>query len=233
MTTTRHATALRERFGAGRGTTLRRALAGAVWLAASATAAHAVEVNVVGLFPGKAMVIVDGGKPKMLAAGESFGSVKLVTATSENAVLEIDGKRRTLGMGQGVNVAGNAPSRPTVTLVADGAGHYVTEGTINGRPIKFLVDTGASMVSLGMSDAQRLGIPYTRGVRGLSATANGTAPVWKIKLDTVKVGGITLNQVDGLVHENADMPFALLGMSFLNRLEMKHEGQQLTMVQRF
>jgi aspartyl protease family protein len=54
-----------------------------------------------------------------------------------------------------------------------------------------------------------------------------------VKLDSVRVGGITMTNVDGTVHENSDMPFVLLGMSFLGRLELRHEGQTLTMLQRF
>ncbi|MCU0869007.1 MAG: retroviral-like aspartic protease family protein [Burkholderiales bacterium] len=206
--------------------------AAAVGLLLSTGIAHAVAVNVVGLFPGKAIVIVDGGKPRTLAAGESVGAVKLISATSEQAVFEIEGRRRSLGMGQAANVAGAASGRPTVTLMADGAGHYLTPGAINGIPMRFLVDTGATMVSMGLADAKRLGIAYTRGERGMSTTANGTIPVYRVKLDTVKIGSIVLNQVDGLVQES-DMPFVLLGMSFLNRLELKQEGPQLTMVQRF
>lgn len=196
------------------------------------THAQAVAVNVVGLFPGKAIVIVDGAKPRTLAVGESVGSVKLISASSEQAVFDIDGKRRTLGMGQAANVAGASSNRPTVTLMADGAGHYVTQGSINGMPVRLIVDTGATMVSMGMSDAKRLGIQYTKGERGLSTTANGTVAAYRIKLDTVKVGGIVMNQVDGIVQES-DMPFVLLGMSFLNRLELKQDGPQLTMIQRF
>lgn len=207
------------------------------WAAAAAmfglpALAHAVAVNVVGLFPGKAIVIVDGGKPRTLAVGDAVGGVKLISATSDQAVFDIDGKRRTLGMGQAANVAGASSNRPTVTLMADGAGHYVTQGSINGMPVRLIVDTGATMVSMGMSDAKRLGLQYAKGERGLSTTANGTVAVYKIKLDTVKVGGIVMNQVDGLVQES-DMPFVLLGMSFLNRLELKQDGPQLTMVQRF
>ena len=162
------------------------------------------------------------------------GKVKLVSATSEAAIFEIEGKRQTLTMGaQAISNAYKTAGRPTVVLNADSAGHYLTEGSVNGVPIRFIVDTGATMVSLGMSDARRIGVNYLSGQRGYSTTANGPAPVYKVKLNAVKVGTITLSNVDGLVHESADMPFALLGMSFLNRLEMKNEGSRLTLTQRF
>lgn len=196
--------------------------------------AYAAEVQVVGLFSGKAIVVVDGGKPRTLSVGQSLGNVKLISATSEAAVIEVDGKRRTLTTGGQVAMGGYTKSaKPTVIIPADHGGHYYAEGAINGIPMRFLVDTGATMVSLGASDARRLGINYLQGERGYSNTANGPAVVYKVKFNTVKVGAITLNGIDGLVHESADMPFALLGMSFLNRLELKHDREQLTMTQRY
>ncbi len=207
--------------------------AAALWLCVAG--AGATEVNVVGLFPGKAIVVVDGGRPKTLSAGETGpGGVKLISATADQAVLEIDGKRRTLGMGQSAistSFAGGA--KPRVTLVADGSGHYMTTGSINGAPVKFMVDTGATMVSMGASDARRLGINFLKGEQGYSNTANGLATVWRVKLDSVKVGNIAMTNVDGVVHDSSDMPFVLLGMSFLGRLDLRHEGSTLTMMQRF
>ena len=205
----------------------------AAWLGV-AMPALAVDVNVVGLFPNKAIVTIDGGKPKTLTAGDpALNNVRLISATPESAVLEIDGKRRTLAIGQGVYSALQPRGHPVVTLNADSSGHYLTTGTINGGTVKFLVDTGATMVSLGAADAKRLGIDYEKGQRGTSNTANGIAMVYRVKLDAVKVGNIALTNVDGVVHESSDMPFVLLGMSFLGRLEIRQDGQQMTMLQKY
>jgi aspartyl protease family protein len=196
--------------------------------------AQAVDVTVVALTNDKAIVTVNGGRPKTLSVGQvGPEGVKLISATSEAAVLEIDGKRRTLTIGQGITTSFETTGRSKVILNADGTGHFLTNGTINGGQVKFLVDTGATMVSMGVSDARRLGINYLKGERGASNTANGIATVYHVKLDSVRVGSITMTNIDGVVHENSDMPFVLLGMSFLGRLEMKHEGQTLTMMQRF
>ncbi|MBI1395062.1 MAG: TIGR02281 family clan AA aspartic protease [Betaproteobacteria bacterium] len=204
----------------------------ALWLICGV--AGATDVRVVGLFHDKAFVVVDGAKPRMMSAGQTLGAVRLISATSDAAVFEIDGKRRTLTTGGQVIIGSYAPSsKPTVTLNADSGGHYYADGSINGIPIRFLVDTGATMVSMGVSDARRIGINYLQGQRGISNTANGPAVVYRVKLNTVKVGSITLNNVDGLVHESANMPFALLGMSFLNRLDLKREQEQLTMTLRY
>jgi aspartyl protease family protein len=88
------------------------------------------------------------------------------------------------------------------------------------------------MISMGVGDARRIGVDYLKGEQGFTRTANGVARVYKIRLDTVKVGDISLNGVDALVHET-DLPWALLGMSFLNRVEMNRRGDNLTLVKRY
>lgn len=195
--------------------------------------AHATEVTVSALFAGKAVVSIDGGKPRMLSAGESAQGVKLIRADSASATVEIDGKRRTLSLGQGI-ASDFAPSaKPTVTLVADVRGHFVTEGSIDGAPTRFLVDTGSTTVALGSALARQLGISYLHGRRGYANTANGVAPAYQITLDRVRVGDIVLNQVEGTVIEGNTLPLALLGMSFLKRLEMKREGSSLTLIKQY
>ena len=194
------------------------------------------EINVVGLSSGKAVVVVGGsGKPRVLHDGEALGSgVKLIKATPEMALFEINGQRRSLSLGssQLSNARSNVNGSSSVTLVADARGHFVTTGSINGAMVQFLVDTGATMISMGIGDARRIGINYLQGQPGASRTANGLVRVYRVKVDVVKVGDIALNNVDALVHEG-DMPFVLLGMSFLNRVEMKREGTDLTLTKRY
>ena len=108
----------------------------------------------------------------------------------------------------------------------------MVQGQINGGTVRMLLDTGATMIGISAADAIRLGIDYKRGQPGMVNTANGTAPVYRVILNTVKVGDIELNQVEALVQETG-LPFALLGMSFLNRTEMRREGEQMTLTKRF
>jgi aspartyl protease family protein len=204
-------------------------------LALIAGAATATDVNVIGLFRGKAVVVVNGGKPRTLSAGEATPEgVKLVSVDTEQALLEIDGKRRSLGMGQSISVA--APStggRAQATLAADARGHFLTTGQINGQSVQFLVDTGASMISMNASEARRLGVNYLKGERGYASTANGPAAVYKVRLDSVRVGDISITDVEALVHDGNALPLVLLGMSFLNRLEMRRDGPTMTLIKRF
>ena len=199
-----------------------------------AAQAAATDVNVIGLFTGKAVVVINGDKPRTMSAGQtSPEGVKLISADSESAELEIDGKRQVLGLGQGITSNFAPAENSSVTLTADSSGHFITDGSINGATVKLLIDTGASMVSLNTSEAKRIGLSYLNGQHGQVSTANGLVPVYKVKLDTVKIGDITLNNVDALVHEGDNLPIVLMGMSFLNRVEMKREGSQMTLIKRY
>ena len=135
-------------------------------------------------------------------------------------------------MGQNVASQSSGEGGAKAVLTADSSGHFVTTGSINGTTVRFLVDTGATMISLGAGEARRIGIDSSRGLPATVNTANGQAPVARVKLDTVKVGEIVLNNVDALVHQQ-DMPLVLLGMSFLNRMEMQRDGQVMTLKKRY
>lgn len=194
--------------------------------------AFAADVGLAGVISGKALLTVDGSAPEVVAVGQSIGGVRLVSVQGDQAVVEVDGKKRNLRIGQFAASGSSGGDGGKVILTADGAGHFVSTGTINGVSVRFLVDTGATMVSLGASDAKRIGIDASKGERGISQTANGQVQVFKVKLDSVKLGEVTLLNVDALVHSN-DMPIALLGMSFLNRMEMQREGSTMTLKKRF
>ena len=203
---------------------------------AGSGAAAAADINVVGLTAGKAVVSINGGKPRILSAGQvTPEGVRLISATSESATFEIDGKRRTLGAGEGAPVASTSSSRGgnSVTLIADSGGHFITTGVVNGVSLRFIVDTGATSVVLPSADARRAGVNYLAGARSFTQTANGVVAVYNVKLDVLRVGDITVNNVDAAVIEGDKLPFALLGMSFLNRMEMRRDGTTLTLIRRY
>jgi aspartyl protease family protein len=192
------------------------------------------QVNIVGLFNGKVVVMINNGKPRTLSVGQSAEGVKLIAADSKKAVLEVEGKRQELGMGQAASVSGTSASAPgSVVLYADQAGHYFSQGQINGVPLKFLVDTGASVVAMNSSDARRAGIEYKKGKRIPLHTANGVIQAYQVVVNTLKLGSVVLHQVDAVVNEGDSPPVVLLGMSALNRLDMKREGITLTLTKKY
>jgi len=198
-----------------------------------ASPALATEVTLVGLIGAKAIVVIDGGAPRTLAPGQKTAEgVLLLSTEKEAASFEINGQKRTLPMGRAYSAAPRE-GRQNVTLTADPRGHFVAMGAVNGGSVRFLVDTGATLVALPAADARRLGINYLRGERGQMQTANGVATVYRVKLDTVRIGDIEVNNVDAVVGESGALGMALLGMSFLNRMEMKRDGQSMTLTRRF
>ena len=206
----------------------------ALLLALCTGATCAADVALVGVIGDKAAVIsIDGGEPKTVKVGQKFSGIAVISVDGDRATLEIDGKRRTMSRGQHASSgAGTKSGRQSVTLAADTRGHFLADGAINGGPIRFLVDTGATTIAIPAADAQRLGIDYRKGRRVMVTTANGQAPAFLVKFDTVRIGDIELTNVDGMVSEQG-LTLALLGMSFLNRVEMQRDGQAMTLTRRF
>jgi aspartyl protease family protein len=196
--------------------------------------ALATDVNVIGLFPGKALVVIDRGAPRTLAVGQRTPEgVVLLSADSRAAVLEIDGKRERLEMGRHFETSSQASGPQHVTLSPDGRGHFSAEGTINDSRVRFLVDTGATFVTLPAAEAARLGIDAVKGRPGVSQTANGSVPVRRVMLDSVKVGDITLYNVEAVVQQGPGLDMTLLGMSFLSRTEIRADGANLVLTKRY
>ena len=199
-------------------------------------AAAAAEVALIGVIGDKAAIVaVDGGDPKTIKVGQTWRGIFVVSVEKDRATLDIDGKRRVLQRGMHHRSGeGAAPpgGRQTAVLAADSRGHFIAEGTVNGGHTRFLVDTGATAVSLPASDAVRLGLDYRRGQRISMQTANGVAPAYLTKLERIKIGDIELHNVDAVVVENG-LHVALLGMTFLNRVEMKRDGHTMTLIRQF
>jgi aspartyl protease family protein len=198
-----------------------------------APAVCGADVGLAGLFPGKVLLTINGGAPRIVAVGSrTEEGVSVLAIEGNTATIEIDGRKRVLRVGQNVAAqpSGSGPAR--VVLTADARGHFLPTGTINGTTVRFLVDTGASMISIGAGDAKRIGIDPGKGERGITNTANGQAVVSRVKLNSVRVGEIVLHNVDALVHQN-DLPVTLLGMSFLNRMEMQRNGDTMTLIKRY
>jgi aspartyl protease family protein len=201
-------------------------------LLAAALPASATDVTVIGLFSNMAVVTIDRGSPKTLKVGERTPEgVMLVSVANGAAVLEIDGKRQTLEMGQHFETAADTGSRTSVTLARDNRGHFRTDALVNGVTVRFLVDTGATLVSLPVNEAQRLGINYLKGQPGYSVLADGRRVVsYRVNLESVTVGDVTLYNVEGVVQGGGE---PLLGMSFLSRTEMRNDGQNLVLTKRY
>jgi len=195
--------------------------------------ASATDITVSGLFTNKAVVQIDGGPLQTLSVGQKTPQgVVLVSVDRDSATFDVDGTRMTLGLGR-ARMSATPPAAETVSITADTLGHFTADGQVNGQPMRFVVDTGASLVSIPVSEAQRLSLDYQKGQKARMNTANGATTGYLVKLDTVKVGGVTLHGVDAVVIEGTGFGSPLLGMSFLNRMNMKREGDIMTLTRRY
>lgn len=203
-------------------------------LLASTNVFAETQVNVVGLFSNMAVIMINGGKPKTLSVGQVSDGVKLLAADSRSATLLVEGKTRQLGMGQAASIAGSASSSsPSVTLYADAQGHFLSECKINGVPLKFLLDTGATTVALNSGDAKFAKIDYKRGQPVQVSTANGVVTAYLVTIANLQIGGITLSQVQASVLEGGSPSVVLLGMSALNRLDMQRKDIMMTLTKKY
>jgi aspartyl protease family protein len=199
----------------------------------AAAGAGATDIRVAGLFTNKALVQIDGGPLRTLSVGQKTAEgVVLVAVDREAATFDIEGKRITVGLGH-ARMAPNAPTAESVVLTADLQGHFRTEGQVNGRQVRFVVDTGATLIALPAAEARRLSIDYRKGRPAMMRTANGNTAGFLVKLDTVSIGNVTMYDIDAVVLEAAGLEGPLLGMSFLNRMNMKREGDIMTLTRRY
>ena len=116
-----------------------------------------------------------------------------------------------------------------VTLSADARGHFYVNGTVNGRSLRFLVDTGATLTTLSRTDARRVGLDYRSGTPAKVTTGGGEVSGWRVTLDSVRVGATTVRDVEAFVVDNDALPVGLLGMSFLGRFDMHRQGETLAL----
>jgi aspartyl protease family protein len=192
---------------------------------ALAASAGATTVEVIGLGAGKVEFIVNGTEVRTLRAGQaSPEGVRLLAIERDRAVLEIDGQRQELALGQS-NIS-------AVALAADAQGHFFATAYVNGLPIMALVDTGATVVSMGVREADQLGLAYRSGRQVPLRTAGGDVAGWVVSLPSVRIGSLVVSNVEAVVNSGQELGFILLGSSFLNRLEMRRTADTLYLLPR-
>jgi aspartyl protease family protein len=200
-----------------------------------AAASQAQSVALQGMLGSTALLIVNGKPPKNVRPGETHEGVKVVSTNGDQAVLEFGGKRHTLRVGDApasVGGGGGGARGNKIVLTASSGGHFVTQGAINGKAVQFMVDTGATVIGMGVADAERLGLDYKAGRPVRMSTANGIAPGWLVKLSSVRIGDVEVYEVDAVVGQ-ASMPNLLLGNSFLTRFQMKRDNDQMVLERRY
>ena len=193
-----------------------------------------MDVRVVGLFTDRAVLLIED-QQRLLRVGQSSPEgVKLVSASSESAVLLIDGEEVTARLDGRVSARKRTATVQEVQVWRNTTGMYTTVGSINGLPVSFLVDTGATQVAMNASQARRLGIDYhVTGRPAEVTTASGVERAWLVMLDSVKVGDLEVRNVAAVVLEGVQPQVTLLGMSYLGRMEILNEGRLMTLRKKY
>jgi aspartyl protease family protein len=190
--------------------------------------AVAATVMVMSLAPGRADLVINGFTVRTLRDGQSSPEgVVLVSATPEAAVIDVDGKRYRLRIGDS--------TISTLVLKGSPNGLFLTTARINGVPVQAVVDTGASAVAINRVEAARMGIDYASGTRVVYRTANGPAAAWQVTLGSVQVGEIVVSNVSAAVLDGGpeQLPTVLLGSTFLQHVEIQRVGDTLTITKRW
>jgi len=180
----------------------------------------------------RALLVIDG-VPRSLSVGNSVAGVRLVSVNPSTAVVEINGKQQTLELGGSpVSVSGVQREGGTQIVIPAGAGgHFITAGSINGKAVEFMVDTGATTIALSIAEADRIGLKYKDNAKLTGNTANGMVIGYQAMLGVVRVGDVQVYNVEAAVLPMA-MPQVLLGNSFLNRFQMKRDNERMTLEKR-
>lgn len=194
---------------------------------------QAQDIALAGRMGDKALLLMQG-RSVVLGVGQSQGGAKLLRWEGDAAVVEHNGAPLRLRVGAAPSRLGNpaAPgaAREIVIPVGPG-GHFVTEGAINGQAVRFMVDTGATLVALSRTEAQRLGLDLKGAKLVQTQTAGGVANAQMLPLQRVRVGEIELYEVMAVVTD-APMPFILLGNSFLDRFQWRRENDVMRLVRK-
>lgn len=191
------------------------------------------KIEVQALFSNKAVLSIDGQRRVLAVGTTSPEGVKLIAADSKNALLEVDGKQKNYTLGSSVSLSYSKPKNVEESVYADDRGMYLSVGSINGQSVRFLLDTGATLVAMNRSQAKRLGLRYREeGERSGVSTASGYEKAYKIKLKSVTLGKIKQHNVDAVVIDGNHPGPILLGMSFLGKVKVQHGGNVMRLQQR-
>jgi aspartyl protease family protein len=186
--------------------------------------AQELEIDVVGLFKNAAMLKIDGKEQLLKTGSRSLEGVMLVSADSKGAVIEVNGESMNLDLSSHISASFKRPVETSVSILRNGSGQYITRGTINGQSVRFLVDTGANVVALNSSIAASLGLDVSQGKLVNVSTASGVTESRLITLDVLQIGNIKVSNVQAAVITGNYPVDILLGMTFLENVDISESA---------
>ena len=200
----------------------------------SITASAVEKIEVQGLFSNKAVISVDGKRHIITVGQTSPEGIKLISADSYGATLEVDGQQKLYNLGSisSINTTFSKRKKRQEKIYVNSAGMYLTIGSINGYSVRFLIDTGASAISMNTDQAKQLAIDYEKiGIPATVTTASEFTKAFRVHLKTVSVGSITQTNVEAFIIDGNHPGPILLGMTFLGRIGVERSGNAMTLTQ--
>ena len=184
----------------------------------------AIEIEVRALFSGAAMFVIDG-QDQLLKTGQvSRSGVELVEANPSEAIVRINGQTRTLQLSGRISSTFEKPEKSRVLINVAKNRQYITTGSINGRAVRYLVDTGANVVAINANTAKTLGLSVEEGVKVYASTASDDLQVTMVMLKEMIVGEIKRNNIQAIIIDGENPKDILLGMSFLQHVDISEKA---------
>jgi len=190
------------------------------------------DIVVLGLFKGAALIKADG-QQKLLKVGQTWRGVTLIEANAKEGVADYNGERITLKVSGHISTNYAKPATRQVVIRKNENHQYITTASINGRSTQVLVDTGANIVAMNSAQARALGVDISKGERSQVTTASGQAYAHRVMLDTVNVGGIEVPHIQATVIDGNHPEMVLLGVSFLQHVQMTEKDGILMLTSKF
>ncbi len=209
-----------------------------VLLFSSPANADTPHIEISALFENKAMLLVDG-EQILISVGENTPhGIKLIAADADAAVIEFQGKQHRYTLGNVIRetekLTSDNNSSADIIVYQGIDTMFRTTGSINGYPVNFLVDTGASSIAISSQEAKRLGINYKLdGKPTWVSTASGVEQAAAVTIDRVTISGVTIRSVDGIVIEGNEPSVPLLGMSYLKRFKIINDGDMMRLKRKY
>jgi len=204
-------------------------------LVCTAQTVFAQHAELVGVLGNKALITVDGGAPKAVAVGDSYHGVKVMALQNDSATVQAADQIFTLRLGEAPGASAGATDNSggnRVVLSAGSGGHFYTTAQINGNSVPSIIDSGATLVTLNMRLADEIGLDYRKGKMTNIATANGLVGAWRLRLASLRVGDVTVYDIDAVVSAG-EMAQVLLGNSFLAHFQMTRTNDQMVLEKRY
>ena len=192
-----------------------------------------LQILIMGLYRDHAVLEINQTQHFLSVGQRTPEGVTLISANSNQAILDIGGQRGVFELNNRVGGVYSAPAEMPIVSLWPTNGMYLASGSVNGFTVDFMVDTGASVIAVNGETAKRLGLNYLDANQIGVRTASGVELAYSIQLDSVQLGDISLENVAAVVIDGPEPQRALLGMSFLNAFDMERKGERLDLRRKF